>query len=88
MAYHVRQWLNNKVLSATSSIDAFHGKLKFWHEIDEKTVSYTETQLVIKDCHHSIRIHIINSNMKAFIKKLRLIEKTCHDFANFLEKLP
>ena len=66
--YHVRKWLNKKDVFADSTITAFHGKHAYHNDELDKLVYYTETQLKIKDCHHSIRFHVVKDDGEAFIK--------------------
>lgn len=84
-AYHVREWLNPKGTFACSMITAFHGPHSFLNDKDE-SIEYTETNLRISDCQETVRIHVINGDIKAYIKKLRVIAKVCTNFADYLEE--
>lgn len=82
--YHKREWLNPENVFADSTITAYHGPHSFM-DIKDEPVTCTETQLKIKDCHDSVRLHICNNDLPAFIDKIRLVEKVCKEFADFLE---
>ena len=83
-SYHVRHFLNKKGVFATSQITAFCGERKYWRDNGEDT-HYTETALMISDCSKTIRIHPeYGEPIQDFVDKLRLISKTCSEFADYL----
>lgn len=85
--YHVREWLNPKGLYATSTITAFCGMHSF-HNDKSETVEFKDKQLHISDCERSIRIHqAANMSDEEYIKKIRIIERVCKEFADHLETL-
>jgi hypothetical protein len=88
MNFSIKKWLSPHNTNATSIISAFHGKMRYIHHRTKEKTSYFETQLVIKDCTDTVRLHVVDANMPAFIRKLRTIQKVCGDFADYLENLP
>jgi hypothetical protein len=86
--FSIKKWLSPHNTNATSIISAFHGKMRYTDFKTRERNTYFETQLVIKDCADAVRLHVVNADMPAFIKKLRIIQKVCGDFANYLEGLP
>ena len=76
--------LNSDETSFSGNIKVFYGKA-FWDKKGEHT---KEILFSISDCNNSARIHTKNSSkkeIKRFVAKLRKIEKTAKDFADYLE---
>lgn len=85
--YHVREWLNPKGVYASSTITAFAGMSSFLGEQNVKT-DFFQKKLTIHDCQQSIRLHQMPEQTdEEYITKIRLVEKVCKDFADYLESI-
>lgn len=77
--------LNGDNTSFMGNIKMFYGKA-FWNKKNE---DMKEILFAVSDCHNVARIHVKSSSKKEinrFIKKLRKIEKSAKEFADWLEK--
>ena len=78
--YCKKKWLNEKNSPSTGSIMTYYG-LTFWGK--------KEPQMFIElaDCHCKVRLHKTNDDtIKQYIKKIKLLEKTLHNYVKFLQK--
>ncbi|MGE4268218.1 MAG: hypothetical protein AB7F25_12345 [Deferribacterales bacterium] len=85
--YHIRHFLNKEGNLATSQITAFYGEVPY-ETSEGETKYYVEKSLRISDCSKTIRIHeTYGKPSQDFVDKLRLIAKTCNDFADHLDSI-
>jgi len=79
--YVRRKWLNPKG-PQTSSVTAFHGE-SYWGRTLRPT-----TFLNIKDCNHSVKLHVYSDDKhhRKFIKKLCRLAREITRFADWLER--
>lgn len=80
--YNKRIWLNDETKDSTGSVVAFDGLIT---DLDTGA-RYEQRFLEISDCRRKIRLHQSSDDSKEdFIKKMKLLHSTVHDFINHLE---
>lgn len=77
--YNDRKWLNPDNRPSTGTVVAYHGPSP-WDPDDISTF------FEVSDCHYKVRLHPTNLDSLAdFAKKLRILENTAKQFADYLD---